>query len=111
MHFKYKIKALIYNAFISNNVRKKRFELSQPFGRYHLKVVRLPISPPPQYSFQFSVCSFQFSVEVSANVKKYFGYCCLLVPCLLFSYYYFFKTILNVVPFPISDCFTNNWPL
>ncbi len=29
-------------------VRRKRFELSQPFGRYHLKVVRLPVSPPPQ---------------------------------------------------------------
>jgi hypothetical protein len=29
-------------------VRGKRFELSHPFGRYHLKVVRLPISPPTQ---------------------------------------------------------------
>ena len=28
-------------------VRQKRFELSHPCGRYHLKVVRLPISPPP----------------------------------------------------------------
>jgi hypothetical protein len=25
-----------------------RFELTHPFGRYHLKVVRLPISPPTQ---------------------------------------------------------------
>ena len=27
-------------------VRGMRFELTRPFGRYHLKVVRLPISPP-----------------------------------------------------------------
>ncbi len=38
-------------------VRKKRFELSQPFGRYHLKVVRLPISPPPH--FRFTIDDFQ----------------------------------------------------
>ena len=30
------------------SVRKRRFELPQPFDRYHLKVVRLPISPPPR---------------------------------------------------------------
>jgi hypothetical protein len=29
-------------------VRGMRFELTHPFGRYHLKVVRLPISPPTQ---------------------------------------------------------------
>ena len=29
-------------------VRGMRFELTHPFGRYHLKVVRLPVSPPPQ---------------------------------------------------------------
>jgi hypothetical protein len=33
---------------INRFVREKRFELSHPFGRYHLKVVRLPISPPAQ---------------------------------------------------------------
>lgn len=27
-------------------VRGMRFELTRPFERYHLKVVRLPISPP-----------------------------------------------------------------
>ena len=31
-----------------NNVPEARFELAHPFGRYHLKVVRLPISPPGQ---------------------------------------------------------------
>ena len=29
-------------------VRKRRFELPRQLRRYHLKVVRLPISPPPQ---------------------------------------------------------------
>ena len=33
---------------LSPRVRKRRFELPHPFGRYHLKVVRLPVSPPPQ---------------------------------------------------------------
>ena len=28
-------------------VRKRRFELPHQLRRYHLKVVRLPISPPP----------------------------------------------------------------
>lgn len=28
-------------------VRKRRFELPRQLRRYHLKVVRLPISPPP----------------------------------------------------------------
>ena len=32
-------------------VRGMRFELTHPFGRYHLKVVRLPISPPTQLKF------------------------------------------------------------
>src|SRR5579863_6268000 len=31
-------------------VRGMRFELTHPFGRYHLKVVRLPISPPTHTS-------------------------------------------------------------
>ena len=30
------------------SVRKRRFELPRLLPRYHLKVVRLPISPPPQ---------------------------------------------------------------
>jgi hypothetical protein len=30
-------------------VRQRRFELPSPFRRYHLKVVRLPISPSPQW--------------------------------------------------------------
>ena len=30
-------------------VRQRRFELPHPFGRYHLKVVRLPISPSPHF--------------------------------------------------------------
>lgn len=29
-------------------VPEGRFELPQPCGRYHLKVVRLPVSPPGQ---------------------------------------------------------------
>ena len=29
-------------------VPKTRFELAQPFGHYHLKVARLPVSPPGQ---------------------------------------------------------------
>ena len=29
-------------------VRKRRFELPCQLRRYHLKVVRLPVSPPPQ---------------------------------------------------------------
>ena len=29
-------------------VRQRRFELPCPYERYHLKVVRLPISPSPQ---------------------------------------------------------------
>ena len=32
-------------------VRGMRFELTRPFERYHLKVVRLPISPPTQPKF------------------------------------------------------------
>ena len=38
----------------SSLVRKRRFELPQSFDRYHLKVVRLPISPPPQQACKFS---------------------------------------------------------
>ncbi len=30
-----------------SNVRQRRFELPSPFRRYHLKVVRLPVSPSP----------------------------------------------------------------
>ncbi len=32
---------------MNSPVRQRRFELPRPFGRYHLKVVRLPISPSP----------------------------------------------------------------
>ena len=32
---------------LSRQVRKRRFELPRQLRRYHLKVVRLPISPPP----------------------------------------------------------------
>ena len=38
---------MIYKA-LSVKVRGMRFELTRPFERYHLKVVRLPISPPTQ---------------------------------------------------------------
>jgi hypothetical protein len=39
------MQGFIFKAFAV--VRGKRFELSHPFGRYHLKVVRLPVSPSP----------------------------------------------------------------
>lgn len=35
------------DACLSPLVRQRRFELPHPFGRYHLKVVRLPVSPSP----------------------------------------------------------------
>ena len=38
------------------------FEPARRFQRYHLKVVRLPISPPGQNRFQFSVFCSPFSV-------------------------------------------------
>jgi hypothetical protein len=36
------------------------FEPAHPFGRYHLKVVRLPISPPGQFSLKFIVRGLMF---------------------------------------------------
>jgi len=33
-------------------VRERRLELPCPCGRYHLKVVRLPVSPPAQVSYR-----------------------------------------------------------
>ena len=58
------------------------FEPARPFERYHLKVVRLPISPPGHAPFW------------GGKSTNYFG-----------------KTILNVVPFPGSELLTKIWPL
>jgi site-specific DNA recombinase len=44
---------------LSTSVRQRRFELPHPFGRYHLKVVRLPISPSPQVNSVFSKLRIQ----------------------------------------------------
>ncbi len=77
-------------------VRGKRFELSRPFERYHLKVVRLPISPPthnlPGQNFEVAA-KIGFSVKFSADPA------------------YFLRTIRKVVPFPGSECRTKSSPL
>ena len=39
-------------------VPRTRFELAHPFRRYHLKVVRLPISPPGQKALNAEVLFF-----------------------------------------------------
>ena len=79
-------KIMIYKVSFAE-VRGKRFELSHPFGRYHLKVVRLPISPPTQPGKPFfgGIAKIGFSVRFPA------------------CYVYFLRTILKVVPFPGSD--------
>ncbi len=72
------------------NVPKTGFEPARRFQRYHLKVVRLPISPPGLLSLRFKVSS------CSLQVAKLF---------------YFFKIIRKVVPFPTSEFFTLKEPL
>ena len=37
------------DSILSFQVRKRRFELPCQLRRYHLKVVRLPVSPPPHF--------------------------------------------------------------
>ena len=60
------------NQSLSLSVRQRRFELPHPFGRYHLKVVRLPISPSPQKkcaNVQMCQCANLPHLVVDANVK------------------------------------------
>ena len=65
-------------------VPKTGFEPAQPFGHYHLKVARLPISPPgPQ-------------PKIRSAEGKYSNY--------------FLSEMVKVVPFPSSDCLTNREP-
>ena len=58
-------------------VRGKRFELSHPFGRYHLKVVRLPISPPTHrlWCQNFEVAAkIVFSDWIFGHLPLFFQY-------------------------------------
>ena len=80
-------------------MRQRRFELPRPFGRYHLKVVRLPISPSPLFII---IRSFYYWIIIQEC--KFNNY----TSCQLSTY--LFKTILKVVPFPGSEYFTNNCP-
>jgi hypothetical protein len=49
-------------------VRQRRFELPHPFGRYHLKVVRLPISPSPQLRRFNSGAKVKNSVDIAIEI-------------------------------------------
>ena len=48
-------------------VRGMRFELTRPFERYHLKVVRLPISPPTHPLRNFEEAA---KIGLSAQIFK-----------------------------------------
>ncbi len=90
-------------------VRGMRFELTHPFGRYHLKVVRLPISPPTHPTAKFrSGCknkAFALDFQSLRNLRPIF------FERLAGLRTYFLSTILNVVPFPSSECRTKSCPL
>ena len=51
-------------------VGKERLELSYPCGCYHLKVVRLPISPLAQKSFDVAVSYRMYSKWSTQNCSK-----------------------------------------
>ena len=93
------IKKLHQNSEVS--VPETGFEPAHPFGRYHLKVVRLPISPPGRVvpGLMFEVNNFK---PQTSNLKQ------LRIANVRV---YFFNTILKVVPFPGSECFTKISPL
>src|SRR5215204_7598433 len=88
------------SAFIASKIKKPRntcgvfvpetgFEPARRFQRHHLKVVRLPISPPgPVLVRNFNKPCFREGKSI-----------------------YFIKTILKVVPFPGSEFFTVKLPL
>lgn len=64
-------------------VRQRRFELPSPFGHYHLKVARLPISPPPYGGFLWFckgaifLFNFQMFFKCCLKFKRSFFVCLL----------------------------------
>ena len=49
-------------------MRKRRFELPRLLPRYHLKVVRLPISPPPQgVQSYYNLVNLYFEITLSLH--------------------------------------------
>ncbi len=95
-------------------VPKTGFEPARRFQRYHLKVVRLPISPPGQVEYwtrnkELRMTKWVFKPDA---LNSWFI-------CFLFLFrvpntaklFYFFKIIRKVVPFPTSEFFTLKEPL
>ena len=75
--------------FFKISVPKTGFEPARRFQRYHLKVVRLPISPPG-----LGDCKFNQKTVVEKSL----------------IFIYFLKAILKVVPLPGLDSRINNLP-
>lgn len=48
-------------------MRRRRFELPSPFRHYHLKVARLPVSPPPREGAKIT----DFGNSPSAEISRY----------------------------------------
>jgi len=69
------------------SVRKRRFELPRLLPRYHLKVVRLPISPPPQgVQTYYNLANFSVPRNVFRRRRRRCGFGGLLrnVPHIVF---------------------------
>ena len=87
-------------------VPKTGFEPARRFQRYHLKVVRLPISPPGQLVKNLEGKNNSFVCKIYTDLPVPFP-----LERVRVMFFYAFNIILNVVPLPGSECLTVRCPL